>query len=414
MNFNRLLAISVFGLALAGWQTGDPWPGVAPAWAENHCTADRGWLDPSDGRALSPGDVVADMAERSVVLLGETHDSAEQHRWQLHMIAALHGARPNMAIGLEMLPRAAQPVLDRWVEGALSVADLLEQTDWAEVWGFDPAMYMPIFQFARQNQVSMIALNVDRAVISRIGSQGLAAVPSEEREGVGDPAPATAGYRAMLSRVYVIKARMHGGADHDDQDMHRPPSAEEMREIEADPGFGNFIDAQQTWDRAMAEAIAARLDSGRHAPDLVVAVVGRGHAEFGYGIPHQLADLGVGGAGVLLADSQPCDGLESGIADAVFALGKWHQAAPPKARLGVMIDTGEGGVAVMSVVPESVAAKTGLEAGDLVVEAAGVTVSDTGDLIAIVQRQAPGTWLPLVIRRNDGQLELVAKFPTNF
>jgi S1-C subfamily serine protease len=79
-----------------------------------------------------------------------------------------------------------------------------------------------------------------------------------------------------------------------------------------------------------------------------------------------------------------------------------------------MIDTGEGGVAVMSVVPESVAAMTGLEAGDLVVEAAGVTVSDTGDLIAIVQRQAPGTWLPLVIRRNDGQLKLVAKFPPSF
>jgi hypothetical protein len=34
-----------------------------------------------------------------------------------------------------------------------------------------------------------------------------------------------------------------------------------------------------------------------------------------------------------------------------------------------------------------------------------------GEVVEIVQRQAPGTWLPLKVRRGDNTLELIAKFP---
>jgi S1-C subfamily serine protease len=33
------------------------------------------------------------------------------------------------------------------------------------------------------------------------------------------------------------------------------------------------------------------------------------------------------------------------------------------------------------------------------------------DLVEAVQRQAPGTWLPLKVRRGAETIELVAKFP---
>lgn len=164
----------------------------------------------------------------------------------------------------------------------------------------------------------------------------------------------------------------------------------------------------------MAEAIAARLDAGQDAPRLVVAMVGRGHAEHGYGIPHQLAALGVADVGVLLADGAPCEPAEAGIADAIFALGDWRAAQPARPRLGVMIETAEAGVTIRQVVAESVAETTGLAVGDVVVEAAGVPVADTGELIAIVKRQSPGTWLPLVVRRDQQRLEMVAKFPSIF
>ena len=55
------------------------------------------WVSPgSNGKR---GDVFATLAQRGVVLLGESHDDAEHHRWQLHTIAALFGHRPDMVLG---------------------------------------------------------------------------------------------------------------------------------------------------------------------------------------------------------------------------------------------------------------------------------------------------------------------------
>ncbi len=40
-----------------------------------------------------------------------------------------------------------------------------------------------------------------------------------------------------------------------------------------------------------------------------------------------------------------------------------------------------------------------------------MAVSKTSDLIAIVRRQAPGTWLPLRVRRGAETVDIVARFP---
>ncbi len=382
--------------------------------AEDACGTAGRWVDPTGATVRDAGDLIETMAAREAVLLGEVHDQAEHHRWQLHTLVALHSRQPALAIGLEMLPRAAQPVLDDWVAGKLTVEQLLDQSRWSEVWGFDPDHYLPMFHFARQNQIPMIALNVDRDLIARVGAEGWQAVPADAREGVGDPAPAPAGYLDMLAQVYVVKARMARGDDHGDPDSLQAPDAEERREIEADPVFQHFVEAQLTWDRAMAEAIAARLNAGDRAVRLVVALVGRGHAEYGYGIPHQLADLGVAEASVLLTARPPCDFVEAGVADAVFGLGDWREPRAQGPRLGIMIASGESGIVVQQVSSASVAEATGLAEGDVIVEAAGTPVSATGELITIVQRQAPGTWLPLVVQRDSERIDLVAKFPTAF
>ena len=383
---------------------------TAAAAAAGPCGSTGEWFDPETGAVVDSGKLIDSMAGRRAVLLGEVHDQAEHHRWQLHTLVALHARQPSMAIGLEMLPRNAQPVLDDWVGGSITTAQLLDQTHWSEVWGFDPAMYLPVFHFARQNRVPMIALNVDRGLISRVTRDGWQEVPVDAREGVTKPAPASDGYRDALAEVYAIKARMESGGGHASGET----SDEERRAIDADPDFQKFVEAQTTWDRAMAEAIAARLTGDDAAVRIVVALVGRGHAEFGHGIPHQLADIGVAETGVLLPARPPCDSVNAGIADAVFGIGDWQEPKPKGPRLGVLIASDQGGVLVQQVSEQSVAEATGLAQGDVIVEAAGSPVADTGELIEIVQRQAPGTWLPLVVLRDSEQIDLVAKFPTAF
>ncbi len=80
-------------------------------------------------------------------------------------------------------------------------------------------------------------------------------------------------------------------------------------------------------------------------------------------------------------------------------------------RLGVELGVLNGRVRIQQVVANSIAAQAGLLAGDILENAAGTVISSMQAVISIVKRQAPGTWLPIVVSRDDKRVELVAKFP---
>ena len=58
-----------------------------------------------------------------------------------------------------------------------------------------------LFDRARLNRIRMIALNIDRGLVSRVGRDGWAAVPADAREGLSNPAPASPGYLRELAGV---------------------------------------------------------------------------------------------------------------------------------------------------------------------------------------------------------------------
>ena len=372
------------------------------------------WAAPGGVPAVAVPNLMAATARRAAVLLGEHHNNAEHHRWQLHTVAALFAYRPDMVLGFEMFPRSAQPVLDAWVRGERDEAAFLEQVNWDTVWGYPAALYLPLFHFARQNRVPMVALNVDRALVARVGREGWEAVPETERAGVSDPAPPDEAYRRSLARVFAFK-RHHGHHPPTEDEAAKKPSEDEIAAVLADPAFARFVAAQQVWDRAMAEGIAAA--HGRTGAPLVVGIVGRGHAEHGWGIPHQLRDLGLDDIAVLLPvdGADACTEAPAGLADAVFVLEPPRTVDRPGPRLGVMLEAADGGgVRIARVLEDSVAARSGLRTGDVVVEAAGRTVTSGGDLTAVIRHQAPGTWLPLSVRRGDETIEIIARFPARF
>ena len=145
-----------------------------------------------------------------------------------------------------------------------------------------------------------------------------------------------------------------------------------------------------------------------------------GHLEFGYGITHQLAVLGLKDVAVLLpwGPKRVCEDLKSAegaaIAEVVFGIKPvLEPAQKPKPKLGVMISTVKQKVLINRVLKDSIAAAAGIKNGDRVMEAAGVVIHDTATLVSIIQRQAPGTWLPLVIDRKGTKSVIIAKFPAN-
>lgn len=268
------------------------------------CHAPGQWLDKA-GAPIATDVMMRDLAEQQVVMLGERHDQRAHHRWQLQTLAGLHALRPDMVIGLEILPRKAQPVLDDWVAGALSEAAFLEASDWFETWGYDPELYWPILHFARMQDVPLKALNVTPELQRRLVRDGWDAVPSDDRFGMTAPAPASPAYRADLADVF---------AAHD----HAANAGDE--------GLEHFIDAQLVWDRAMASGLAEASAEGK----LVVGLMGLRHLSDGHGVPHQLDDLGVAEHLSLLPRrlDAACRPPPAGRADGFFILDQRREEAP--------------------------------------------------------------------------------------
>lgn len=410
----RNQALSTLLLACAAI-SGVPTVAAAPAAPVGErapgCIGPATWATPqASGIRATPGPAtVASMALRDVVLLGEQHDNADHHRWQLQTLAALHAQRPDMVIGFEMFPRRLQAVLDQWVGGSLSEARFLELTSWDTIWRMPAELYMPLFQFARLNRIPMLALNVEPQLIRDTSAGGWASVPESKREGVGRAAAAPSAYVDELFEVHKAHADMRGHMRGHGAAGGRGAAGRN------DPAFRNFVEAQQVWDRAMAEALASRsratADGG--SKPLVVGIMGGGHIRGGHGVPHQLRDLGIDSIGTLLpiAASTPCADIPGGLADAVFAIPEQALDAPPPPRLGVGLEAHREGVRVATVSPASLAERSGFAVSDIIIEAAGEKTPTLGGLIATIRTQPAGTWLPMTVKRGSETLELIVRFP---
>jgi hypothetical protein len=251
---------------------------------------------------------------------------------------------------------------------------------WAEVWGHDPELYLPILRWARARGVPLLALNAEPELVRRVRREGLAAIPPAQWQAIGKPAPLGAAYRARLERSW----RAHGG------DAALPGAALSPTQA-AD--LERFLDSQRLRDRAMAVQIAAAHQ--RDPAVLVVALIGRGHLEDDDGVPRQLRDLGLTRLEAALRPELPpaC------------------APAPAGARLGAYLESADGVVWVRQVAPGTAAARGGLRVGDRILTVNDQAVDRAGQVIRRVRLQPDGEPLRLSIERGGRRLRLELQLP---
>lgn len=225
--------------------------------------------------APSPSLLVSENAEATilraiapmvVVYLGENHDNPADHRAQLSIIEALDQRR-EIAIALEMFQRPSQPLLDRYLSGEISEAQLRAQSDYDNRWGYDWELYAPILRYAKAHQIPLIALNTPTEVTRKVAESGLGSLSGEDLEHI--PPVAEIDLQNQAHRDWAAAVfNAHGGHGNSD-------------------GFENFYAAQVLWDETMAERIAQHL---RQTPNRqVIVLTGEGHIAYGYGIPSRVA-----------------------------------------------------------------------------------------------------------------------------
>lgn len=205
------------------------------------------------------------MADASVVYLGETHNSKADHAAQLEIIEAL-SAQNDIAIALEMFQRPFQPVLDAYLAGEITEAELVAQSEYETRWGFDWEFYAPIVRYAQNNQIPLIALNTPSEITRQVASEGLESLNGQDFQfvpSIDEIDLSNQAYRELLQTVFSAHGA-HGNSD----------------------GFENFFAAQVLWDETMADGVARQLSA---EPDRqIVAIVGEGHVGYGHGIPDRV------------------------------------------------------------------------------------------------------------------------------
>lgn len=363
---------------------------------KSECVPVASWVVPG-GKKVSDTEVISRAVNQSVVLLGEEHANPEHHRWQLQMLVSLYTLHPDMVIGFEMFPRRVQNVLDQWVAGEFSVAEFLVAVDWKHVWSTDASAYLPLFHFARMNRIPMVALNIDVHLRQEISLKGFDSISDDKLKGVTRPAVPSVAYLDYLMPIY----KKHDRDNKDKGEISRD-----------DLDFQRFVGGQQLWDRSMAQALHSALS--RPGRPLVVGIMGAGHIKYGYGVPHQLKDLGIEDVAMFLPwdGSKACEHFVPGIADAVFGVASYIAPhVPPRQRLGIRFEMVQNGALVLQIEKGSIAEASGIKNGDTITDIAGLEVKQINDVVEAVQRQASGTWLPLRVKRGGETIEIIAKFP---
>ena len=213
------------------------------------------------GKEKLMSEVISELKKNRVILVGEHHTNLDHHFGQLNVIQSLKETGVKVAIGLEMFQSDSQQALDQWVAGKISEKqfEAIYYANWTYPW----PVYRMIFEYARQEKIPMIGLNVPREITRQVSRGGFNSLTEEQKGKLKDVS-------CRVDKEYMdyIK-KAFGGHAH------------------GKINFTYFCEAQMVWDTAMA---VNTLEYLKQEPNsVVVLLAGAGHVQKG-AVPRQIRD----------------------------------------------------------------------------------------------------------------------------
>jgi uncharacterized iron-regulated protein len=350
-----------------------------------------GILDARTGMVVSFEDMVEDLGTVRMVYVGESHTNPEHHEIQRRVIDAISARNPRVMVGMEMLQRPYQEVLDRWSAGGMDEGAFLREVHWYEQWS-DWNLYAPILQLARDRRLRVLGLQLPGlepggAVSREIAKSGIENLPPW--------------MRAQLPEVIDTSVKAHQKSIRAIFFSH--PGTDKATAEEA---FRRFYEAQCTWDETMAES-AVRALEGTPADSAIVVLAGAMHVRDFHAIPERARRRNGLEYRVVLPmdrDDFPEGGFPTGMgrpADYVL----YTEPTPPSSdgRLGVVLRGGDA--TVTKVAAGGTAATAGLQEGDVLLSLNDRPIADTVDLRLALEGMSRGSTARLRWKRGDAVQE---------
>jgi hypothetical protein len=259
------------------------------------------------------------------------------------------------------------------------------------VWRYDYRFFRDIIDYARNNRLPVVGLNLDRQIVSEVfRSGGTDSLSPEIRASLpADRDLDLAGYTERLA--FMHKVHIEGS--------HGSGAA------------GGFIQAQALWDETMAEKIADFL--GENPGYRMVILAGTQHTRKDSGIPPRVARrLPVRQATVinLYNDRSPLD-LDR-ITDYYFLASADELPERPKIGVTLVSEVKEGRsfLKIDQISPHGKAGAAGLLAGDILLEAGGMKVTEMADLLIVMLDANPGDSITVKVARKIEDEERIMDF----
>ncbi|MES9968434.1 MAG: ChaN family lipoprotein [Candidatus Thiodiazotropha sp.] len=309
---------------------------------------------------LDVSSLIEKIADRKVVFVGETHDQYQHHLNQLAIIKGLHAKHSDLAIGLEFFFQPYQDVLDRYVAKEIDDADLIRQSEYFSRWRFDYRLYRPIFQYAREHGIPLIALNLESEITQQVGREGIESLSAALKQRLPDEIDKdNQGYRQRLQSIFEAHPHKDGRS------------------------FENFLEAQLLWDEGMAQRAAEWMQDNPESRLVILA--GVGHLMYGDGIPQRLARR-VDASQAIILNVDGAGELDERMADYLI-LAEKHDL-PATGKLGVLLDTASSPPSISGFVKNSGAKEAGAEESDRLLAIDGQPIKNYDDIrIALMDRE---------------------------
>mmetsp|Transcript_11170 Transcript_11170/g.19080 ORF Transcript_11170/g.19080 Transcript_11170/m.19080 type:complete len:379 (-) Transcript_11170:209-1345(-) len=207
--------------------------------------------------------------EDRLIFVGENHSNPLHHRIQLDIIKALYesdSSRP-LAIGFEHFYRQHQRILDSFIRGRISLVQLRNLVHWDSMFGYEFKLWVPILQYACENSIPVLGLNVPGAVTELIAEGGLNSLPGALRE--------------LLPEVDLSNQPHY---------EHFVATIAGHHQLEGNM-LKNYYEALSLWDEYMADSAAKFMtaDSEFNAKrGRLVVLCGNAHVEGKFGVPDRV------------------------------------------------------------------------------------------------------------------------------
>lgn len=241
-------------------------------------------VDGRSGKAVADAEFWAALGAAKVICVGEDHSNPHHHWAQLEIVDKLSARRKTgLALGLEMVQRPFQAVLDDYQAARIDEAALLSRVGWGDRWSFDFALYRPVFRMAVDRGAALVALNAARELTKKVVRQGLEALTAEERAGIAkdlvlDDAEHRAWFDGVMSGFGGAGAHgkhpRHGKPPPEDEPPPPAPDDEIHESVQPAPSADAVYTVQVIWDETMAEGAAGWVAGGDRA---MVVLAGNGH-----------------------------------------------------------------------------------------------------------------------------------------